>query len=254
MYVAEGSPPTQSVHDSNTNQRVSIESKPLSPASGSRCTARRAPVTCSLEVASEFLGWLGTGGQAYTKRYPPIVFGWPMPLIAGVPRRHRRRRRAPRKADLGMDDIRRSCWGHPPVVRERLGTPRRPCRRDTAICRCARSTCPSGAQAPDVGSAARPPPRRSARRSRLDQEAESGGRIPERYGSQQHRARRGRDAVRVSTLRRLRDAYEPPVASRPVRAARSVDRRRSPVGCRRRGPRHRCRRADLRPRGATRRA
>ena len=82
MYVAEGYRRANQFVVSNTDQarldRIEAALRQLG------LPVYRAPgaVTCCSKLASDFLGWLGTGGKAPTKRVPGCVFGWPLPLIA----------------------------------------------------------------------------------------------------------------------------------------------------------------------------
>ena len=79
----------------------------------------RAPgaITCCSKLASEFLGWLGTGGKAPTKRVPTLRLRMAGSADRGVPRRRHRWRRAPRRGSyLCVDDLRRSRQRHPRAV------------------------------------------------------------------------------------------------------------------------------------------
>jgi deoxycytidine triphosphate deaminase/intein/homing endonuclease len=81
LYVAEGYRRAQHVVISNTDQQ--ILDRAASVLSRLGLTFHRGPgaLTCGSSVLSALLGWLGAGGKAPTKRVPPIVFGWPRALI-----------------------------------------------------------------------------------------------------------------------------------------------------------------------------
>ena len=81
MYVAEGYRRRQQVVISNTVQPRLDRLE--STAFDLGLTVHRGPkaiTICSAAFAA-FLGWIGTGGKAPTKRVPPIVFSWPKDLI-----------------------------------------------------------------------------------------------------------------------------------------------------------------------------
>ena len=142
MYVAEGYRRANQFVVSNTDQarldRLEAALRRL------ELPVYRAPgaVTCCSKLASEFLGWLGTGGYAPTKRAPAAVFGWPTRLIAafldGVI-----------DGDGSREEARTSVWttsdglvGDILVLCSRLGAA--PVHRGdlVAISRPVRSTCP----------------------------------------------------------------------------------------------------------------
>jgi dCTP deaminase len=81
LYVAEGYRRAQQVVISNTDQRILDRAAAALRALG--LTFHRGPgaLTCGSSILSALLGWLGAGGKAPTKRVPPMVFGWPRPLI-----------------------------------------------------------------------------------------------------------------------------------------------------------------------------
>jgi intein/homing endonuclease len=81
LYVAEGYRREQQVVISNTDQRILDRASSALSALG--LTFHRGPgaLTCGSSILSALLGWLGAGGKAPTKRVPPMVFGWPRPLI-----------------------------------------------------------------------------------------------------------------------------------------------------------------------------
>jgi deoxycytidine triphosphate deaminase/intein/homing endonuclease len=81
LYIAEGYRRAQQVVISNTDQRILDRAAAALRALG--LTFHRGPgaLTCGSSTLSALLGWLGAGGKAPTKRVPPMVFGWPRPLI-----------------------------------------------------------------------------------------------------------------------------------------------------------------------------
>jgi deoxycytidine triphosphate deaminase/intein/homing endonuclease len=81
LYVAEGYRRAQQVVISNTDQKILDRAAHALSSLG--LTFHRGPgaLTCGSSILSAFLGWVGAGGQAPTKRVPPMVFGWPGPLI-----------------------------------------------------------------------------------------------------------------------------------------------------------------------------
>ena len=81
LYVAEGFRRAQQVVISNTDQEILDRAAAALSALG--LTFHRGPgaLTCGSSILSALLGWLGAGGKAPTKRVPPMVFGWPRPLI-----------------------------------------------------------------------------------------------------------------------------------------------------------------------------
>jgi deoxycytidine triphosphate deaminase/intein/homing endonuclease len=81
MYVAEGYRRHQQVVISNTDQGLLDRVQAVLTDLG--LTMHRGPGAISVgsSALSAFLGWVGTGGKAPTKRVPPLVFGWPPDLI-----------------------------------------------------------------------------------------------------------------------------------------------------------------------------
>ncbi len=81
LYVAEGYRRGHHVVLSNTDQRILDRAAAALSALG--LTFHRGPgaLTCGSSILSALLAWVGAGGKASTKRVPPLVFGWPQPLI-----------------------------------------------------------------------------------------------------------------------------------------------------------------------------
>jgi dCTP deaminase len=83
LYVAEGSRRRNQFTISNTDQDI-LDRAEAALADWNLPVSRRAnAITCCSAVGSELLGWLGAGEYARGKRIPRIVFGWPGALVAG---------------------------------------------------------------------------------------------------------------------------------------------------------------------------
>ncbi len=215
MYVAEGSRRANQFTISNTDQVLLDRVVGVLTSLGLPVYRGTGAVTCCSSFASAVLGWLGTGEYAPTKRVPPIVFGWPQRLMQsfldGLV-----------DGDGSREDSRTSVWtssdglaGDVLLLASRLGLragssyrarskgglhqvymPKREHKLLTSV------------PLPDhllvglrVGAG-------------IDQTAASklaGYRCSNDLNNIERR--HGRDAVRLRTLRRLRDAYEPYIAS-----------------------------------------
>jgi dCTP deaminase len=81
LYVAEGYRRSQQVVISNTNQEILDRATATLAQLGLPVYRGPISITCGSSVFAAFLGWLGVGGKAPLKRVPPLVFGWPSPLI-----------------------------------------------------------------------------------------------------------------------------------------------------------------------------
>jgi deoxycytidine triphosphate deaminase/intein/homing endonuclease len=81
IYVAEGSRRRNQLTISNTDQAYLDRAQAALAQWGLPVSRGRISITCCSSVASELFGWLGTGEYAVGKRVPPVVFGWPTPLI-----------------------------------------------------------------------------------------------------------------------------------------------------------------------------
>jgi dCTP deaminase len=78
LFVAEGYRRRGQVVLSNTDDAILDRAEAALGRLGQTvCRSDGTAITCSSEVLSELLGWIGTGGKASTKRIPPMVFGWP---------------------------------------------------------------------------------------------------------------------------------------------------------------------------------
>jgi deoxycytidine triphosphate deaminase len=81
IYVAEGYRRTQQVVISNTDQAILDRIAAVLTKLGLSFYRSDGAITCGSTLLSALLGWLGTGGKAPSKRVPPVVFGWPRHLL-----------------------------------------------------------------------------------------------------------------------------------------------------------------------------
>jgi deoxycytidine triphosphate deaminase/intein/homing endonuclease len=81
LYVAEGFRRDQHVVVSHTDQRILDRAGHALAGLGLTFHRSSGAVTVGSAVFSALLDWLGTGGTAPTKRVPALVFGWPQPLV-----------------------------------------------------------------------------------------------------------------------------------------------------------------------------
>ena len=241
MYVAEGYRRKQQFVVSNTDQprldRIEATLRKL----GLPVYRVAGSITCCSSFASSVLEWLGTGGRAGDAFLAGLRMA-ERPRRVVPPRPRRRRRKHRRAPHVDLDDIRRP-RRRPARPVQPARSPRRHVLRDRGHHRSVRCTSRSRAQAAHLGSAAGSPPRRRPQPSRTH----ASGREPRagyRHATDLNNIerRRGRDAVRTRTLRRLRDAYV---------AAEGSDEFRRSTGCRGRSDVGRGRRRDRHPHGGT---
>ena len=81
IYVAEGSRRRNQLTISNTDQAYLDRAQAALAQWGLPVSRAANAITCCSSIASELFGWLGTGEYAIGKRVPPVVFGWPTPLL-----------------------------------------------------------------------------------------------------------------------------------------------------------------------------
>jgi dCTP deaminase len=81
MYVAEGHRRDLQVTISNTDQARLDRLQATFAGLGLPVSRSLGAVTCCSRLLSRLFDWMEMGGHAPTKRVPPIVFGWPTPLI-----------------------------------------------------------------------------------------------------------------------------------------------------------------------------
>ena len=219
LYIAEGYRREHQVVVSNTDQR--ILDRAASVLTGLGLTFHRGPgaLTCGSAILSALLGWLGAGGKAPTKRVPPVVFGWPRPVIeafvAGVV-----------DGDGSLDGGRMSVWttseglvGDLLLLFARLGRRAGSCRRPARG-----NALPSWqVYVPDGEHkllTAVPLPDQllvALRHESGLSQADLAVRAAYRHASDLNNIerRRGRDAVRRRTLRRVYDAIASAVPAAP---------------------------------------
>src|SRR5579862_3297553 len=81
LYVAEGSRRPTQFTVSDTDQRILDRVEAVLRQLDLPVHRTAGAITCCSAFASRLLGWLGSGEGAQHKRVPPVVFGWPAPLI-----------------------------------------------------------------------------------------------------------------------------------------------------------------------------
>ncbi|MGI9053704.1 MAG: dCTP deaminase domain-containing protein [Ilumatobacteraceae bacterium] len=81
MYVAEGHRRRGQVTISNTDQGRLDRLQATFARLGLPVHRSSGAVTCCSSLLSDVMAWLGTGGLAPTKRAPPMVFGWSNALL-----------------------------------------------------------------------------------------------------------------------------------------------------------------------------
>jgi len=219
MFVAEGHRRVNQFTVSNNDQaRLDRLESTLSALGVPVYRSANAVTGCS-SFASNALGWMGTGGKAPEKRVPPMVFGWPRSLmeafVTGLV-----------DGDGSVDDSRTSIWttseglvGDLLLLFSRLGVRAGSCWRDRGNSPICQVYVPhrehkllTSVPLPDhllvdVRASAGLPQNVAARRA--------GYRHATDLNNIERRC--GRDAVRVRTLRRLRDAYRGAAGSDPFR-------------------------------------
>jgi dCTP deaminase len=229
LYVAEGYRRRNQVVISNTDDAILDRAASVLAGLGQvlhRSSGRS--ITCTSQVLAALLGWLRTGGGAHSKRLPATAFGWPgalqEALFDGLV-----------DGDGSRDDVRDSYWstseglvGDVLMLAQRLGL------RAAAYRRSRRGTSMPLYQVAFPHREHKllmsvPLPDRllvEARRQRgLTQtraSALAGFRNPTDLNNIERR--RGRDAVRVATLRRIRDAYGTCDAGSGDRTGAALDR------------------------------
>jgi deoxycytidine triphosphate deaminase/intein/homing endonuclease len=210
LYVAEGHRRAHQVVISNTDERILDRAASVLTALG--LTFQRGPgaLTCGSSILAALLEWVGGGGKAPMKRVPPMVFGWPRALIeafvAGVV-----------DGDGSVDGGRTSVWttseglvGDLLVLFARLGRRAGSCRRP------GRGNAPPAWQV-YAADAEHKLPRSlplldqllvGLRRERGLSQADLARLAGYRHASDLNNIerRRGRDAVRRRTLRRVYEA------------------------------------------------
>ena len=81
MYVAEGSRRRGQFTISNLDQRFLDRAEQTLQEVGVPVSRQPGAITACCTLFSEFLGWIGTGEGAHTKRIPPLVLSWGRDLM-----------------------------------------------------------------------------------------------------------------------------------------------------------------------------
>ncbi len=81
LYVAEGYRRRNQVVVSNTDDAILDRAETVLASLGQIVyRSKGAAITCTSQILTALLGWLGTGGGAHIKRLPVAAFGWPRRL------------------------------------------------------------------------------------------------------------------------------------------------------------------------------
>ena len=209
MYVAEGFRRSSQIVISNTDQSRLDRLEATFARMRLPVYRSAGAVTCCSSLVSDLMGWMGTGGHAPTKRIPPMAFGWSDDVL--------------RQFLMGLVDGdgstaggRTSVWTTSEglvadvlLVMARLGMRCGSCRKETANLPLWQVYAPDGEHKLLTTV---PLPDRLLRRARettgLSQATASKELgYAQASGLNNIERRCGRDAVRLATLRRLRDLY-----------------------------------------------
>jgi deoxycytidine triphosphate deaminase len=209
LYVAEGYRRRNQVVIPNTDPATRDRAQAVLARLGEPVYRRDGTaITCTSQVLAALMGWLGTGGDVHTKRLPMGVLGWPMDLVEAL-------------LDGLMDgdgsrDSRDSYWSSSPGLVEdilllclRLGRRTAVYERASDGSRLFQVVFP---HREDKLLRSVPLPDRLLLRIREElglPQRQAGMLADDRQLSDLNNVERGggRDAVRVDTLRRVRDAY-----------------------------------------------
>jgi dCTP deaminase len=209
IYAAEGSRRRSQFVVSNTDQVILDRVEAALHGLGLPTSRAANAITCTSTFASSVLEWIGAGGKAMEKRIPPAVFSWPPDLLEAF-------LEGLVDGDGSIDDTRVSVWTTSEglvadllVLFARLGRRAGTSWRDRGHAPICQVYTPKNEHKLLTGV---PTPDQllvdARERAGLDQLSAS------RAAGYKHATdlnnierRRGRDAVRFATLRRLRDAY-----------------------------------------------
>ncbi|MCZ7529570.1 MAG: helix-turn-helix domain-containing protein [Acidimicrobiia bacterium] len=211
IYVAEGSRRRHQFTVSNTDQAILDRVETSLEELGLPISRSAGAITCCSSVASEFLTWIGAGGHAPEKRIPPLVFGWPANLLEAF-------LEGLVDGDGSRDEARMSVWttseglvGDVLLLAARLRRRAGSCVKQTSTLPLTQVYLPerehkllTSVPLPDVLLA------ELRGRAGLSQ-TDAARRLGYKHASDLNNIERrsGRDAVRLSTLRRLHEVYEP---------------------------------------------
>ena len=82
LYVSEGSRRRNQLTIANTDESILDRAERIIERFGvSTYRAERRATTACSDLLASIVGWLEIGDGAHSKRIPPIVFGWPRPLL-----------------------------------------------------------------------------------------------------------------------------------------------------------------------------
>ena len=209
IYAAEGYRRRQQFVVSNTDQSILDRVEALLHGLGLPTSRALNAITCTSIFASSVLEWIGAGGKATEKRIPPMVFAWPAELLEAF-------LEGLVDGDGSIDDTRTSVWTTSEglvadllVLFARLGRRAGTCWRDRGHAPICQVYAPTrehkllmSVPLPDELLVA------TRRHTGMDQRTASQA-AGYKYATDLNNIerRRGRDAVRIPTLRRLRDAY-----------------------------------------------
>ncbi len=209
LYVAEGYRRRQQAVWSNTDQAILDRAESALLDLDLPVHRSQGAITCCSAALSHLLHWLGTGGKAAHKRVPPAVLSWPRPLIeaflAGMV-----------DGDGSVDGTRTSVWtcseqlvGDLLTLAQRLGRRASCSWRTRGSSRLAQVQFPH-AEHKTLTAVPLPDLLLQQVRAQTGLSQVAAARAAGYTGASDLNnieRRSGRDAVRWSTLRRLRDAY-----------------------------------------------
>ena len=211
LYVAEGYRRRNQVVVSNTDAAILDRAEAVLNRLGQTVyRSEGISITCTSQVLSALLGWIGTGGMAPAKRLPAGFLGWPRHLLDAL-------FEGLMDGDGSYDEIRDSYWTSSPglkddmlLLAQRMGRPSAAYRRERAgtvgLYQVAfphrRHKLGQSVPLPNELLIAI---RNEVGLSQKDAARMAGFKWPTDLNNIERR--RGRDAVRLPTLERLRDAY-----------------------------------------------
>ncbi|MGB9111113.1 MAG: dCTP deaminase [Acidimicrobiales bacterium] len=84
FYIAEGYRRPRQVVFSNSDQRLLDRVDSILTRWDLPRYRSSTSICCASSMLSYFMGWIGTGGKAWTKRVPASALGWPRPLLEAL--------------------------------------------------------------------------------------------------------------------------------------------------------------------------
>jgi dCTP deaminase len=211
MYVAEGYRRDLQVTISNTDQARLDRLESVFARLSGKVSRSPGAITCCSRLVSQFFDWLGTGGKAPTKRIPSMALGWSDDVLEGL-------LTGIVDGDGSFEGGRTSVWTtSPALVSDLLLLFARLGKRAGSCPRIRPGILPSWqVYAPDSEHkllTTVPLPAELLRRIRTAAglaQSLAAARAGYRHATDLNNIERGsgRDALRMSTIRRLRDTYE----------------------------------------------